>query len=247
MASVKIFEIKNSNKIKNIDVINKSLPSPSRALRWIMLGPTSSGKSTIIKNVLFNTDWGYNRFYDEIYAFIKSKDDIIELRQLIRQNNMKHKIEIVESFNEYEVAQLFEDIEADAENPKKPLNNVLFIFDDMILDNISNRTKPNIVDSVFMRGRHANISVIISSQRYKWLNQNMRVNNANVLSVFYGTKQSELNAVAEEHSGVYETEQLLQLFREHLVKKYDFMTIDYTSENPYKDKNFKNITLNKRE
>jgi hypothetical protein len=247
MASVKLFEIRNSNKVRNIEVINKALPSPTRALRWIMLGPTSSGKSTIIKNVLFNNEWGYNKFYDEIYAFIKSKDDIAELNQLIKQSNMKHKIQIVESFNEYEVQDLFEDIETDAEDSKKSLNNVLFIFDDMILDNISNRSKTNIIDSVFMRGRHANISIIISSQRYKWLNLNMRCNNANVLSVFYGTKQSELNAVAEEHSGAHEPDDLLKLFRQHLLKKYDFMTIDYTCDTPYKDKNFKTILFNKQE
>lgn len=242
MASLKKFEISSHRRINKLDVINKHLPRPDKALRWILLAPSGYGKSYLIKNILFNDDWGYKNFYDEIYCFIKSKDDVEEMRQLIIQNKMRKKVEIVQDFNNDDVKDLFEDIESDVEDGQT-LNNVLFMFDDMVLSGISHSSKKSIIDEIFMRGRHANVSIIISSQRYKWLNQNMRVNNLNVLTLFYGTKSSELHAVAEEHSGMYEPDQLKKMFHQFLKQKYDFITIDYTADNPFKDKNFHNIIM----
>lgn len=243
---LELYETNLKNKVSKLEKVAKQLPYPNKALRWIMLGPTGSGKSVLIKNIIFNKSFGYRDFYDEIYLFIKSKDDVFEFKQLLQQQQMQDKCKIIQKFDNTEVLDLINDIEGDVEKTSK-LNNILFVFDDMVLDGISHSNKKSVIDEVFMRGRHANISIIISTQRYKWLNQNMRVNNISNLSVFHGTKASELVAVADEHSGIFESDDIIKMFKEYLVKRYDYITIDYTADHPFKNKEFKNIMLNQNQ
>jgi hypothetical protein len=165
------------------------------------------------------------------------------MRELIRGNMMMHKVQLVDQFNEADVLQLFQSIEKDAIDPQKKLQNILFVFDDMILESgISHATKKNTVtNEIFMRGRHANVSIILSSQRLMWINQNMRRDNLNVLTVFYGTNRSDLETIAQEHASTYEREDMIRIFKKFLTKKYDFISIDLTSENHFKDKEFRAI------
>jgi AAA+ ATPase superfamily predicted ATPase len=238
MAMLENFETKNKKAIKNLNVINDKLFKMNKHLRYILCGPSGSGKSYLIKNFVLNRKWGYKYFFDEIYLFIKSLDDQLEWKDILNEQMMSNKTKIIDEFEPDDIKNLFYDIELDVNNNKNP-PNVLFIFDDMALDGLTFPNKKTVIDELFIRGRHANISIIISTQVYKSINRNTRVLNCNALTIFEGTKHSDLEAIAEEHSTRYDKEKVLNLFKNNLIKKHDFITIDYTHDEVlFKDKNF---------
>ena len=211
-------------------VINPMLPQPTKgALRWVLLGPSMAGKSTIIKNVLFNDKWGYNKYFDEIYAFIGSLGDVADLKTEVHKRGLTDDICVQHKFNNDDVENLFDQIEL-ANSKATNKSRVLFIFDDQITNGLSSKSKPNIIDTLYVRGRHALCSVIISTQKYRLLNNNVRQLNVTYLTIFEGTNSADLEAVSAEHNGTKTPKQLLAILRSKLTSKYDTLTIDYNRQ-----------------
>jgi ABC-type dipeptide/oligopeptide/nickel transport system ATPase component len=236
------YETKNKRIIRNLKTVNDKLFSMDKFMRYMLIGPSGSGKSYLIKNLVLNPKM-YKYFFDEIYLFIKSIDDQNEWEELIKDNLMRNKIKVISEFNQQDVAELFDELEVDSNKQKSP-PNVLFVFDDMALDGLTYPLKKTIIDHIFIRGRHSHVSIIISSQVYKALNKNTRSLNANVITIFQGTKYSDLESIAEEHSTIYPKDKILDLFTKHLENKHDSITIDYTHEKVlFKDKNFNIINI----
>ena len=223
-------------KDKNLKHINtKILPKPP--IRGIIVGSSGSGKSNFIKNIVFN--W-YKKYYDEIYIFIGSKDDAIEYRRLSKKNRMTDKVNVISRFNLEEIEELYTDIENDnIHNDEK--TNTLFVFDDRVL-NLANKYKTNIIDELFIKGRHARISTIISTQRYRLLNPNLRACNANLI-VVYPSNRKELQAIAEEHSGLQEPKQFLIELQAQLKQRFKFIVLDLTKEPSQRFRNNKFLPI----
>jgi len=70
-----------------------------------------------------------------------------------------------------------------AKPEKRRLLNVLFVFDDMIYSGICSAYKKSAVDELVINRRHMNATVMITSQSYKALNQNIRTNNVSQMIV----------------------------------------------------------------
>ena len=208
------------NKDDKLKYVNKLLPKPP--LRLILVGSSGSGKTNAIKNICFNY---YRKYYDEIYIWCGSRDDCVEYQRLAKKNKMSEKVNVISSFNLEKIQELYDEIEEDNLYGKEK-SNVLFIYDDRVLS-LQNKYKSNIIDECFIRGRHANISTIISTQRYRLLNPNLRCCNANCIIVFPSNRH-ELQAIAEEHSNLEEPKIFLQQLQKHLTKRFNFIVIDIT-------------------
>ena len=222
---IKLFDI-HRNEDSRIRHINPKLIYPKNsALRWILLGNTGCGKSTIIKNVLFNTDWGYMKYYDEVYYFIGSLDDYVELSQFIKRYKMGNKVMLTTRMNMDEIKKLLDEIEQSNIKSPNPSNS-LFIFDDKICDNLSSSYKQNVIDELFIRGRHARISCIISTQKYKSISQNLRTLNCSALTLFFGTGKIDIENVAEEYSNHLTKKEMIQLINNNVRQPHDFITFD---------------------
>jgi len=235
--SFKLYSVEKPLDSK-LKFINEALPKP--IFRIILQGCSGSGKSSLIKNILFNPTWGYNRYFSENYLWINSLDDIDELKQLCSHYNTKN-ISIQQKFDNYAVNRLYDEIERD--NAKRTFKSrVLMVYDDQATDNITNKTKTNAIDRIFCNGRHANISCIISTQKYKLLNNNIRCLNCTHLFVFSGTNASDLESISQEHCVKYNKEQMMDIFRKYLDKKYSFVVIDNVNHKIL-DKDFNEIIL----
>ena len=221
-----------------IKYINEALPKP--IFRIVLIGPSNSGKSQFINNILFNNQWGYNKFFDECYVFQGSLDDADELRKIASHYSQKN-LSIQQVYDDTLVKDLFNQIERDNIN-KKSKSRVLMVYDDQLCNNISNKCKMNSIDLIWTRGRHANISAIISSQKYKALNSNIRCLNATHLIIFSGTSAPDLESIAEEYSSKYTKDQIMEVFRLKLNQKYEFIVFD-NKEGKILDKNFEEINL----
>lgn len=159
------------------------------------------------------------------------------------EDDYDEKIKIISYFDDNEIMELFNDIEEDAEEARENGEcppRVLMVFDDMIFSNISNRHKLNSLDRLFMNGRHANISVIIASQKYTSLNQSCRCINPSMI-VLYGLNDKELKVCSEEHSNKMEPKTFINMYKKETSKPYSFLAVNYQKP---PDKRFYNSKFN---
>lgn len=241
---LELFETSLKPLDKKLIYVNKNLPSPP--FRWILSGSSGAGKTTLIKNILMNKAFGYGKYFSEIYCWLGSLDDVEEMKLLVKAYRLDDKIVISNKFNNDDVKELIDDIEKSSLKEKdKP--RVLFILDDMITQDISKRTSMNVLDECFIRGRHigCGISLIIASQKYTALNQNMRMLNATAITVFSSTSAGDLEKIAEEWAGIYDKEQVMEVFKKYLQGRYDYITIDSKKDNTerFRDKGFLKIEI----
>ena len=121
--------------------------------------------------------------------------------------------------------------------------------DDQICNDISSRGKTNVLDELFIRGRHLNISIVLCCQKYRLLNQNIRVLNLTHLTMFSNTNSIDRKAIADEHStGILTPDDVLDIMNKNLQSRYSFITFDYLNHEPNErilDVNFKPIKTDK--
>lgn len=216
-------------KDKKAKFLKPNLPHP--VFRWILLGSSGSGKTNLLKNIVFNKkEFGYGSYFDEIYAWIGNKDDYDFFKRKIKQRNIKN-IKLFRDFDPERLTNLWNEIKHDEEeeeedDEEEQPNRILLIFDDMILQGISSRGKFGVLDDIFIRGRHFGVSLIISTQKYSMLNQNMRKDNCTNISVFYPMNEEELKSIWQENITSTNKKNFLQCFLNNCCKKYSFMNID---------------------
>lgn len=246
---------------KKAKIINKKLPQvPFRAL---LCGFSGSGKSNLIKNFLFNVKWGYNSYFDSIVVICGSMDDVAEYKRLAektnvpiwweekerfyksKKENLSEKMVITHSADEDDIKQIIEEIEMN-----EPENATLLVLDDMVVDKLfKNKMKPNVIDEVYIRGRHIGkgLSVLISTQKYMFINQNIRYTNSTHLFLYFGMSAMDLELVARENG--YEYNEFLQLMDKLAPEKFMFFVINQKAsrEKQIQDMKFKYIKIENTE
>jgi len=230
-----VFNNEHDTKLK---YIKNNLPKPP--FRIILVGSTGSGKSNLIKNICFNREFGYTRYFDEFYIFSGSLDDVYEYKALATN---KHKYAVYQNIDFDQLEKLITEMEKSQLISVHKKRNILFVFDDKAFDNISNRNKTNIIDTLFARGRHMRISILISSQKYMQLNQNMRALNLSQLFIFKGTNTIDLDNIAKEHTGEIDIADFRKAITDNLNEQYSFIVIDNKGKDKLLDKNFKPILI----
>jgi len=244
MVKVRVYKSLRNFEDTKLNKISPELPKPP--FRWILVGSSGSGKTNIIKNILFEKKWGYCKYFDEIYVFSGSKDDLTEYKGYANKNNMQDKMAFYQRFDDAGIKKICDEIEEDNNSIriKNPVR-VLFVLDDQICNNVSSISKLNSIDEIMIRGRHAHISCVVSTQKYTALNQNIRKLNASAITVFQETNRQDLESVAKDHADLMEPKELLELFKEHLTERFSFITIDTKAEygERIKDKSFNAISI----
>lgn len=102
---------------------------------------------------------------------------------------------------------------------------ILIILDDFIDSNIFNKKRSSIL-SLFTRGRHANISVLVLSQRYRLIPASIR--DLSMYKYFFKPMNSkEKKAIVEENCGWLSPEEFEKIFDEITSVKYNFLLCDH--------------------
>jgi GTPase SAR1 family protein len=162
--------------------------------RLIVIAPTSSGKSTMIHNLLSKPQFNYKQvFKNNIFLFSPSNnfDEVLDSLK-IKDENKKDFMD--EEFIENIMEEQKELIE---KNNKSKAPHILMIFDDVVLQ-IKN-TKENILKKIFFYGRKYKISCIITSQKYKALIPDYRLNASNYI-YFLNVNSKEKQAIADDQA-----------------------------------------------
>lgn len=180
--------------------------------RQIIVGGTGSGKTSFLYSELTDPKI-YKDVFDYILVFNGSPDANDGWLSL---NSKKTFVQVVNEFEPAILSQWYNQI-IEQQNKRREAGKRLFcyliVFDDFVSDSrISNKSKPSIVDKLYMNGRHENISIVMLTQKYKLVNPNMRANNTHSIIVMPTVNKSEIEAIAKEHCGQYEEDDVIQFF-----------------------------------
>ena len=127
------------------------------------------------------------------------------LKQHLKQDEIKDQY-LFDSYNEEDLQHIidtqFKLIQYMKKNNMKKLFQILLVIDDMS-ENKQFMRGSRLLETLYVRGRHIGISTITSVQGYKKINNVIR-KNATQLYIFRLRNRSDLEAILDEMSAIYD-------------------------------------------
>jgi len=206
------------------DYLNKKVIDPRlpvHRFRCGIIAPSHSGKTNLIINLIKSKKFYYGYF--KVFIFSKSIhndpiwDNVHISGKYLCNELSEPKIDKILEHQAYLKDKYEED-----ETPEK-LPNLLFVIDDMCGDSqLSNRN--SILNTLFYRGRHFNLSIILVSQAYKMISKNIRTNFSDM--IFYAVENDgELKSIIEENSGGLSKKNFEKVFKYATKERFNFLYI----------------------
>jgi hypothetical protein len=199
-------EIMGSGAVKN----NKHGVLLPDSIRSIICGPSSSGKTNVLINLICSPN---GLRFENIYVFSKS---LYQPKYQFLKNVMPKEVGYFE-FGDNELVV----------HPNKARKNSIMIFDDISCE------KHNNIRSYFTMGRHNNIDIFYLGQTYSAIPKQLVRDNSNFIILF---KQDEMN-LKHIYNDHVTTDMSFDKFKEICAKawqdNFGFLVIDKTLD-PYK-------------
>ena len=104
---------------------------------------------------------------------------------------------------------------------------ILFFFDDVIMDIMTNKRFQSIIKELFIRCRKLNISLVFITQPYFSVPKDVRLNSTHYLVMKINNKR-ELQNIAINHSADIDYQDFIKIYRECIKGPYNILTIDTT-------------------
>ena len=165
---------------------------PQLPFRMVVVAPSESGKTTMIYNMLTRQSFKYKTvFKNNIFPFSPSigYDDALD-DMGIKEENRRNELD--ETFVN---AIIDEQKTLIDEHGKAHVPHILMLFDDVVLQ-IRN-TKDNALKRIFFYGRKYKISCIITTQKYKALAPDYRLNASNYI-YFLNVSEKEKYSIVDD-------------------------------------------------
>ena len=214
-------------KVQEVDkkhpaVCNPLLPQPPFLMT--VVAPRKSGKTNATLDLLLDES-KYCKKFDVILVWSRTHKHDSKWKNIsLPEGSM------TDEFFEGEAERILDCAEYVATQVEV---NALFIFDDMITDGIMNSRRMGTLESIAVRGRHANVSIIIISQQYMALSPAVRNNSTN--SVFFRIRNGdELEKIAKENRESLSVQQFLTLYNEATKEPYSFLHVNNQQADPMK-------------
>ena len=193
----------------------------------IFLGPSKSGKTVTLISLILEQ---YRGVFERIYIFspsINIDDSWTPVKKYIEEDlgvNTERE-QTYEAALRRIIQQQRKITEASKKLEMKKLYQVLIICDD--LADVPQLHKPNgALDTLFIRGRHLQISTWASLQKLRLISAAVRVNQQ-FLCCWRLRNQHKLDAVVEGLSALLPKEQLYQLYEQATREPYSFLFVYY--------------------
>ena len=229
--------ITTASKTKNYNIKQSKYDIvPKLPFKSIIYAPSHSGKTVLITNLIEDI---YRDCFERVYIFSPS----IEIDDNWR--NTKKYLNGVMNLGDDEPSlyqpEFNEDVVHDIMNTQKKIidhikNNgksnklfsILIVLDDVADDN--NQRNSKALKSLFVKGRHSHISVILSSQKGSLLNPVCRV-NADSVHVFKLRNYQDLELLISEFSAlVGDKKEMMNIYKQAVEDKpYSFLYINLKS------------------
>lgn len=209
---------------------------PELPLRMVCLGPSGSGKTVFMVSLILDI---YPRAWERVYVFsptVNLDSTWNKVKEYSRDvlRVPEHEQCFFDTWDEEAVQGILhkqhEITKMSKERKLKRLFGCLVIVDDFADDpRVVRGSKA--IHELFVRGRHAQISTIVSVQKYRVLNPIIRV-NATDLVVFRLRSLHELDAVIDENSALYGKDATREIYDFATHDPYSFLWINARAKRP---------------
>ena len=199
-------------------------------VRGILLGPSGAGKGVLLQNMILDI---YRDCFERVYIFSPSIN--VDHTWLQVKEYLSNKIQLSEEepelyYDTYDPESLLSIIDTQrkiVEHQKtkrsKKLFSILIIVDDHADDPSFSRNS-KLLHSLFTRGRHSQISTLVSTQKFAALSPLIRV-NADSLYVFRLRNYQDLAMFLEEVSAIVDKKTLLQMYKKATDESFGFLFV----------------------
>jgi len=190
---------------------------PSHPFRCLFTGTTGSGKTTNMIQLLIQPHY-LKDYFDTIYIFSPNCKTEIEFEEIQKKN--RGDVVMTEDFDETNVNNIFQKMIRNAKkhkNDRSMMPRVLLFIDDFA--GHKEVMTSELLVKIFFMSRKYSCSTWISSQRYKCVPSNLRVNSE--FHVIYEQSSMQTLLIAEE------------LSMGRFTKDHIFNAMDKVSDTPY--------------
>lgn len=211
------------------------MPEPS--LRMIIAGPSGSGKGILTSDLLLNH---YRHKFAKIYYFSASAllDDNLKPIQKYAEKYLgqgekdpalydKWDEEVIENILARQIAVC----DHVKKRGSKKKFHICIVCDDFADDRKVVRS--GLIEKIFCKGRHANVSCFVLTQYYRLLSPVLRCQQ-NVLAVFRLRNIKDKQAIIEENSAIVDQRTLNKMYDIATGKPFGFLLILLTETDPHK-------------
>ena len=219
-------------------------------MRLLIVGKSQfSGKSNLLVNLMCRDEF-YNKDYagEDIFIVSPSIYSDAKLEKLVKVKNIP-ETNLMEEYDEEILIALYDLLEQEykenVEDKIRPTNKII-IFDDCSFSGVFKKKIFGIISKIFCNGRHINLSVIITSQKYTDLSKTSRDNCSGL--IIFDTSNDVLEKIEKENNRLLGgRKEFMLMARQVLEEPYSFLVVNFsnTKESRYLDKNFNPITPNK--
>ena len=237
MLKIKAFPT-NKNSIK-LRPLMEDCTIPKFPQSLLMVGSTSSGKTTLLLNLMTEDDM-YKGYFDFRFLFsVTAKlDDSFKKLKIKKEHMFDNEEDMIENMEEIVAAQKRNVEDKGVANSPK----ILLIFEDATTNEKLLRNKT--FKSLFTLGRHLNIMVIVMIHKYKALPRTQRLNSMNV--IFFRASGDETDQIVDDFTPPGHTKKEFKAIVEFATSpdnknKYNFLYI--CNKLPFKIKFRKNFDM----
>ena len=222
--SIKQYEVKQS----------KYEQAQKLPVRGILLAPSGGGKGVLLQNMILDI---YRDCFERVYIFSPSIN--VDHTWLPVKSYLDNKISLSEDepslyYDTYDPESLQAIIDTQrkiVEHQKTKRSNKLFsilIIVDDFADDPSFSRNSKLLHSLYVRGRHSQISTLVSTQKFAALSPLIRV-NACSLYVFRLRNYQDLNTFLDEVSAIVDRKTLLQMYKSATDLDFGFLFVKLNS------------------
>ena len=224
-------------KVKQYEVKQSKYPQCGKLpTSKILLGPSHSGKGVLLSNMIMDI---YRGCFERVYIFSPSIN--VDHTWLPVKEYLDKSINLKDDepplyYDHYDPESLETIIETQkkitthlkSKKETKRLFQILIIIDDFA-DSAEFSRKSTLLHALFTRGRHSQISTIISTQKFAALHPIIRV-NTKILHVFRLRNYQDLQLFLDEVSALIDKKSLMEIYNLAVSEPFSFLTVDLTAK-----------------
>jgi hypothetical protein len=205
---------------------------PRLPVRAIVAGPSGAGKGILVSKLLLDPRYYRDRFARVYYFSASAKVDhnLAPLKKYCDQELGQKEDCVYDTFDEGWLRDLLArqtKVTAYLKSQKAPRGvwGVCVVIDDFADDPSVVRRAGGILNSFFVRGRHANISTFLLTQKLRALDNMIRI-NATAFFCFRLRNRKDLEAFVEETSALLPRRTVEELYQRATAKPFGFLYVD---------------------
>ena len=201
---------------------------PILPMRMLIVAPSNSGKSNLLKNMLLRPEFGYRDYFTDPKT--NALNYFVFSRTLGADHTLDSLVDQLPKFHAYREWDdtIIRDIMEYSRS--KTDRGVLLILDDMITDaNAFNKRSGNLLNELAFMGRHHKVSFIITCQSYTSIQRPIRINTSAIIAFNLKNKREEEAFLNEQNMW----ENIRDLYMIATSPKYGFLYLNKETGNAY--------------